>query len=428
MKRVLSAILLTAMLLSILTMGGCSLFKKHSDLPDFEKGKLFYADGYVFYLKGDEVQLLTHENAEGDDEINRPLGAQGYYYDTFTDGKTIYYASYDGTVTTYEDFDNGVLKMDDLLDDDDIYDLFDMDEKSFFNSNMMSYWQVVGDKAYFIVLPDMEYLVLGSEYYYKVGWMSLDGRDGGLFDVSASSFAVSGDRIYYFSNGYEGGNLDFDGDRGLYSMNLNGDDHEEIYVDEYDIQSYGESYPFANRMKAVGKYIYFIDSSEKGENRVARLDTKANDVEHITEKGAFSFAVDEKGKKVYYAEGEGERISADSRELRVADTSGKDDEKLFELKAESGFNNCLLYCDGGYLYISSYHTRESFGRHPEEDNPAKLGARYDIKKDEMEVLFGYVEEETEQKSVPGPGGNITQEIITAREYFAYWEEDDSIID
>ncbi|MBQ3073347.1 MAG: DUF5050 domain-containing protein [Ruminococcus sp.] len=427
MKKVISAILITAMLLSILAMGGCSIFDKSGDLPKFEKGKLFYADGYVFYLKGDEVELLTREDEEGDSDVNIPLRSQGSY-DTFTDGKVIYYASPNDTVNVYKDFDNGNFKTDEILDDDDLYDLFDMNEDAFFPSDMMSCWQVVGDKAYFVVLPGKEYINLGSEQFYNIGWISLDGKDGELFDVAASSFAVADNRIYYFSNGYDGGNLDFEGDRGLYSMNLNGDDREEIYVDEYNADYYGRDYAFANQMKAVGKYIYFIDSSEKGENRVARLDTKTNDVEHITEKGAFSFAVDEKGKKVYYAEGESGRIILEARDFRVADIDGKDDEKLFEMKADSGFNNCLLFCDGGYLYISSYNTRESFGRRPEEDKPAKIAARYHLGKDEMEVLFGYLEEELVMEKIPGPGGIRAVEKIIDREFFTYWEEDDSIID
>ncbi len=437
MKKVISAILLTAMLLSILAMGGCSLFDKSGDLPKFEKGKLFYVDGHIVYLNGDDAQPLGHVYGSDTEKSELSKFASEYDavqnavisyggHDTFTDGKSIYYAKQDG-ICYMHDMKKGVLLDEYLVDAEELRDLFDISDEDTFLPSFMKYWQVVGDKVYFVVLPGKEYLFAEPDKAYNVGWMSLDGKDGELFDVTASSFVVAGDRIYYFSNGYEGYEYEFDGDRGLYSMNLNGNDREEVYVDEYNTDYYGKEYAFAAQMKAVGKYVYFIDSSEDGENRVARLNTNNGEVEHITEKGAFSFAVDEKGKKVYYTEGEGVIISNEDRTIRVVDFSGKNDEKLFECTDLSTLSDCVVSYDDGYLYMSRYNGRQSLYRDYDEDEPALLGARYDIKKEIVEVLYAYSKVETEKVAIAGPG-NHYEENITAREFFAYWEEDDSIID
>lgn len=306
--------------------------------------------------------------------------ADGAIYSTYRDERDLYkYTIDDG------DFDRDI-----WVSEDDIVDAgFPEYFVRGYNNPVLC-----GDYVYFTYIPNLEFWYEEMEDAYKLGRISLDGEIELFDDVYASTLASDGKYIYFLDNGY---NYDgnhrhtIDKDRiGLYKMKSNDDpDDVELVTDNLDIESLDEHvnnqshYSLFISMQIVDGTIYYLEDVEGTEHNILySIDTDGNNQEIITEDSVCVYTIDAKNDMVYYLEGLS--VQEDPYTMCSLSLDSGDKEELF--KSKYGIVTLEVY--DGYLYPQWDTYRNLPG---ESKQPQALGCRYNIKKDNIDILYGYYE-------------------------------------
>ncbi len=418
--RLLSLVLILAVVVS---MGGCAFFGGKISIHnratiDFAEGKLIIGNGYGFYQDKDEnLEPVLYENEEGDEKL------MNFYCDRFVMAGDTVYSQAPGQLSElwmYSEFDDGVMEHETIIDEDTF-----LEEQT--KINWFDNWTLIDDKIYFSCVVQLDMKEYHRERDYKIGYMSIEDEEIELFDdICASDMVIDGDWIYYYDCDYEVDsdgttNVDSDSFEGeICRMKLDGSDSESL-MDGFEFDSEDNDYYYGTgvgEMQVVGNYLYFIDGSDEGESRVCRLNLKNGDSDYVTENGAYSYAISEDGKTLYYSEGRYNMIENGTRDVYETDLKSGDEDKLFETSTKHVFANGYLVVEDGCLYFISINVS-----YPTENASVPALIRYDLETEETEVLDLSVENEYEITTAVGPGGTVMEnkELIST-EYFVEWIE------
>ncbi len=419
--RLVSLVLIMAVVFS---MGGCAFFGGKISLHnratiDFADGKLIIGNGYGFYQDEDEnLEPIFYEDEEGDEKF------MYFPRDRFVMAGDTIYAQAPGNLSElwmYSEFDNGVMEYEKIIDEAEFRD------KEIYIS-FLDNWTLIDDKIYFLCIKDLEYKASHPNNDYSIGYMSIEDEEIELFDdICASDMVIDGDWIYYYDCDYEvdsdgATNIDSDSFEGeICRMKLDGSD-SEVLMDGFEFSLEDNHYYYGagvGEMQVVGNYLYFIDGSDEGESRVCRLNLKNGDSEYVTENGAYSYALSEDAKTLYYSEGGYNMIENGSRDVYETDLKSGDEDKLFETSSKHVFANGCLVVEDGCLYFDVKYAYS----YPTDKISVIALIRYNLETEETDVLDLSVENEYETTVAEGPGGVMMEnKKLISTEYFVEWIE------
>lgn len=275
----------------------------------------------------------------------------------------------------------------------------------------MYYFQADEDYIYFSYQPPLEYFISELEDTYKLGRISKDGKDIYLYDEVASSYAVKDGWIYYYDNGYV---YDESQNRygynenniGIYKMKVDGSNKQTLCDDfTEDDNEATDAIRCCDKLRIYGDNLYYLDYSVSGKSRVCRMDLDGNQLEYISENGAFNYAVDTENNFLYYSTGELGNAQTDKRTLYQVNLNNGEEESLMKLSYGnidfSVYNNTLYFFDNNFAPGDT-------------DNHKVSGMRYDIKNEKLQNLMGYYD-------IQDIKDGIFTERVTKGPYF-YWED------
>lgn len=378
----------TVALLMIPTIGiaftGCSPTKVLSTGNDY----VIQNNGIEYYLQGslvigidknNELKAVGCEVNEEEKQVNieyidniRPLCLSEY--NSVVVNNNIYKIEY-GNLYKYSFTDNNYKLDEEIID---ISSNFDNE----YDSRSVSDLKTDGKYIYFIINPSMEYFQASSKgNYFKMGKMSLDGKDFELFDTVALSYTISDGWIYYFNNGYTANNDNYSFDyeqAGLYKMKTDGSERVELIsgkINNYNCNVFDNDNTITE-IKVNGDYIYFVDYSERGEGRVCRTKKDGSDYQVISDNTAYSIAFDTKNH-MYYSHGIN---GTANRKIYEVSLDNMGETKLFEEPLGSPYIDCY----DNYLYLS-YSTYSNTSK-------ILVGKRYDIANKKVESIYCHYNE------------------------------------
>ncbi len=275
----------------------------------------------------------------------------------------------------------------------------------------MCYFQADEDYIYFSYQPPLEYFISELEDAYKLGRISKDGKDIYLYDEVASSYAVKDGWIYYYDNGYV---YDESQNRygynenniGIYKMKVDGSSKQTLNDDfTEDDNEATDAIRCCDKLRIYGDNLYYLDYSVSGKSRVCRMDLDGNQLEYLSENGAFNYAVDAENNYLYYSSGELGNAQIDKRTLYQVNLNTGEEESLMKLS----YGNIDFSVYNNTLYFFDY----SFA--PGNNEAHKVsGMRYDIQNKKLQNLMGYYD-------IQDIKDGIFTERVTKGPYF-YWED------
>ena len=279
----------------------------------------------------------------------------------------------------------------------------------------MRCFQADGDYIYFLCIPSNEFWNEELCLSFRMGRIKKDGTSIEFIgNTRASSFAVKNGWIYFFDNGYSEINskktlLDQEIDyarAGIYKMKTDGSQKQLLLGGFTQNKDYDKN-NLCNNLTIAGEYIYYLDCSENGKSRVARIKTDGSDRTYITQGSACSYTLDTDNNKLYYISGEYEKTSLEKRNVYEVSITDNSEIELFEvISNETEFR----YSDG-YLYFmntGNYYIGDS------SKAALTCGKRYNLAKRITEDLKGYVEYTTEYNELGMPS-----KVFVGEDY--YWK-------
>ena len=255
-----------------------------------------------------------------------------------------------------------------------------------------------GDYIYFLSNPGNAGIEEEQDIGFRIGKIKKDGSSIEFVgDHIASEYTVKDGWIYFYDNGYTYDEsirwkYRIDSERaGIYKMRCDGTQRQLLirgFVPNENAQSNNMDLfnDWCNKMNVFGEYIYFIDYSEGGKSRVCRMNLDGGDFEYVSQNGAFSYTVDCENDVLYYSEGKLNRSTDEPRNIYKVDMSEKKERMLFECQIRDDFE---FNCYDNYLYFKC----DSFSLGDKKDKPRLAGMRYDLKKEQMDCLYGYCTQE-----------------------------------
>lgn len=245
-----------------------------------------------------------------------------------------------------------------------------------------------GEYIYFLIKPTKDYFNASpKDIFFKMGKVSLDGKNLELFnDTAISSYTINDGWIYYFDNGYSASSDGYSFDctkSGLYKMKTDGSERVRI-LDNFEQESdnYKLLYCYGlEDIKVCGDYIYFVnydkDDDFNGQGNVCRIKKDGSDYKEISKNKAYCITFNDEGNKLFYANNED---GLESRKIYEVSLDSLGERKIFENSI--GTPDIEYY--NNYLYLST--DLFSFG---ENGSKGLLGKRYDIANKKLEDIYGY---------------------------------------
>lgn len=248
-----------------------------------------------------------------------------------------------------------------------------------------------GQFIYFINIPQYDFWSVSKNNAYKLGRILLDGsKIETVSDIIATTYTLSNGSLYYYDNGYNydknsSNGYTIDSSRiGIYKANLDGSDKKLIYNDftKATEDTRDDLYAtYCNKLTAINDNLYFIDYSDKGRGRIAKMKSDGTDLEYICEKSANSFSLDTENNRLFYATGKYGLSQNESSEFYQVSLNTRNEELLFKDSMAAGrkefyyYNNCL------YGVCDAYHLN------------GLCGEIYDLNTKELNKINGYCDEQ-----------------------------------
>ncbi len=359
----------------------------------------YYTGSSLFLLDGENVvKVKSNTDSKNADSL------LPYYYPGICIGETIYgpigdirtalyksnFVSKD-TVETTEWVTNETLLKSFISQKDT------SDSSSYMRS--ITNLQSDGQYVYFINIPLKDFWPVYKKNAYKLGRISLDGSKIEPFgDIIASTYTLSNNSLYYYDNGYtynknSKNEYTIDDSRiGIYKVNLDGSNKKLIYNDflkaaEDKRGELGATY--CNKLTAINDNLYFIDYSDKGRGRIAKIKSDGSSLEYICENSANSFSLDTENNRLFYATGKYGLNQFEPSEVYQVSLDTGNEKLLFEDSMDAGrkefyyYNNCLYgVCDAyhvnslcGDIYNLSTKEFNKISSYPEEE---QIDNSYDL--------------------------------------------------
>lgn len=416
MKKILSCILLLAIITTLSACGGNST----SDKSSMNILSSSVCSIYIESNNTSHIMQCTYDDT-GEDIKHGMLVGESYTWV----GDQLYSCIADENQIYKSHINN------DNIFEDEVWISNEAIENSSLNSDGLvvlsvsntSSWCNDGEYIYFIYCPTKEYLYASEHNAFRIIRVSIDKAQLEFVgDATAESMALVDGWIYYFDNGYTYTDSDYVTNYnrvGLYKMKADGSE-KTLIKGGFEAGEY--TYNYCSDFVVYDKSIYFIDGSTKGKSRVCKLDTQTSSIEYLTQGSAFSFDVGDNA--IYYANGILDKLTTGGRDIYCLNLSDMTETKIISLAPQ--FNNIHLDVIESYLYVSSYNLYSNF-YDSTKDTPCVLAKRFDVNTLSPESLFGYAEVETETKIISGRGTSQIQEEIISREFFSYWETDNSYV-
>lgn len=264
---------------------------------------------------------------------------------------------------------------------------------------------ICDDYVFFYYYPEGNAALQNSNTPFRVGKISLDGKDISFLDsdIRASSIVSDGDYIYYFDNAYNS-----KGKSGIYRMKADGSD-KELLLDGFKKESSNDSSAFlCNNLRIFSDYLYFIDDSKEGKSRVCRVNLSGSDKEYVSKQGAYRYTVYD--NTLYYSLGERQKSLGKARDVYCVQIGSQKEDLLFKT---DGAREFTVY--NNYLYVCDYH-------HLNTNTNGKniIGGRYNLSDKTMETLCCDVEK-------PGFSYNAEKgvyEMSNKNSRKFYWQKSD----
>lgn len=284
----------------------------------------------------------------------------------------------------------------------------------------MKCFQADGEYIYFLCLPSIEYYMTERDINYRMGRIKKDGTSIEFIgDTRASSFAVRDGWIYFFDNGYNDISINPIGESesvsntridyaraGIYKMKTDGS-QKQLLVGGFTQNKDYVVNDLCNNLTIAGDYIYYLDCSENGKSRVARIKTDGSDRTYITQGSACSYTLDTDNNKLYYISGEYEKPSLEKRNVYEVGIADKTEIELFKVIS----NEIEFRYSDGYLYFmntGNYNIGDS------SKSALTCGKRYNLAERKTEDLKGYVEYTTKYNELGMPS-----RVFVGEDY--YWK-------
>lgn len=391
MKKLIKTVALLMIPTIGLALTGCSPTKVTSTGNEY----VIQNNGIEYYLQGTMVIGIDKNNglkAVGCEVNEEEKQVNIEYIDNImplylSEGNSvvvnnnIYKYSY-GDLYKYSFTDNNYKLDEEIID---ISSNFDNE----YDSRSVSDLKTDGKYIYFIINPLTDYFKATPKgNYFKMGKMSLDGKEFELFDTVASSYTISDGWIYYFNNGYTANNDNYSFDyeqAGLYKMKTDGSEREELIsgkINNYKCSLFDMDNTITE-IKANEDYIYFIDHSERGQGRVCRTKKDGSDYQVISDNTAYSITFDT-NNHMYYSNSED---GVTNRKIYEVSLDSMGETKLFEVSLGSPY----LDCYDNYLYLSCSDYSKN--------NEFLAGERYDIANKKVESIYCHYNEYEVQNDI-----------------------------
>ena len=146
---------------------------------------------------------------------------------------------------------------------------------------------------------------------------------------------------------------------------------------------------YCNKLTAINDNLYFIDYSDKGRGRIAKIKSDGSSLEYICENSANSFSLDTENNRLFYATGKYGLNQFEPSEVYQVSLDTGNEKLLFEDSMDAGrkefyyYNNCLYgVCDAyhanslcGDIYNLSTKEFNKIGSYPEEE---QIDNSYDL--------------------------------------------------
>ncbi len=387
-KNKLFALLLLPVI-GMTVISGCSSSEKTStgnEVVVNNNGNDYYLDAGIIVNLGKNGELSA-VGCEATEDNNNVQYVDNIAPEKLSKYKSVYinnaiYCVKESNLYKYTFTDNkNILKKEEITINSDAF----ADE---YGSKLIYDLKTDGQYLYFIIKPSMDYMsAVSKDSLYKIGKMSFDGKEVDWYDVVASSYTIDDGYIYYFNNGYtpDGGSYSFNFENsGLYKMKLDGSGKELMYNDfepESDTKNQLYFYDLKD-MKVYGDYLYFVNYSSKGENKVCRIKKDGSDFETVSKNSAYSLSFDTENNKLYYI-GRGDNTGLAKRKCYEILLDTFDETELFEI----GINEPDVYYYNNYLYLNYADT--ALAADISSVSSVMIGERYDTVNKKLELLYGH---------------------------------------
>lgn len=373
--------------IGLMFISGCSSVNDMSTGNEYvveNNGNEYYLNaGIIVNLgKDGDINAVGCEETESNNNYEyvdniKPVSLSGSYYSNQSVyvNNTIYDLE-SNTLYKYSFTDDKCkLKKDELVINTDVFgDKYSIESLTDLKTD--------GEYLYFITKPRKEYFNSTSKNnLFKIGKMSLDGKNIELYDdIVASSYTINDGWIYYFDNGYSASvdSYSFDCSKsGLYKMKTDGTEKVMIFDDfEQEKDDYKLLYSYGlEDMKVCGDYMYFTNY-DNGQGNICRIKKDGSNFETISKNSAYCFTFDIHNNKLYYV-GRSDSVGVTPRKCYEVSLDSLAETELFEIN----FNEPRIYYYKNYLYLNY------LGCTHDEGGSTKLGERYDTVNKKAESIF-----------------------------------------
>ena len=218
--------------------------------------------------------------------------------------------------------------------------------------------QADGEYIYFIIGGAPEYRNTELDDLYKLGRISKDGKTIEFINnIRAGGFAINNGWIYYYDNGHLYNNS-FDYSRtGIYKCKLDGSEVTLLKdnIHSSNLYEYNTIYCFNNK-------VYFVDCSEQGNCKVARMDTDGNNIEYVSDESVYDYQIDPNKNCLYcFYQHDGEGYGKKTAGAWKITSTNLDSKEESVIKDNWRLSYKYLYSYGDYLYFSSAN-KDDIGR------------------------------------------------------------------
>ena len=342
--------------------GGHSTLNGKKSLAIQYNGNDYYISlGMTRLTEGEEIYRVKAADSE------RSFMPEIFLHIAF-DGECFYGRDFDAVDGLYKfsfkDDDTVTKEM--WVSEDNVKSAFGMKSDEYGVVNLRSFTES-GDYVYALFYPDADRYNVYKNYGRNIAKISKSsGEIEVLRDINAASFIISGDRIYFYNNGYYNDESDKRGGvEGIYSADLNGGSVTKLCSFDSESTSLATG---AGDMAVIGDKVYYIEnSSHDGGGYITSVSVNGSKPERVSKTKSNFFTVDYDNDVIYYTGNVDDRSEWPSL-YKLSLNDGTEEEIIHGILSSSYsyFNNCL------YMYSNNYQPNR-VNVNEEEDRQLKRG-------------------------------------------------------